>query len=68
MALWKILEEQYEAEYLIKVDDDNFVRLDRLALAVDQWTEDHAGQNIFLPSISAAFILVVTMMDLDLST
>ncbi|KAK9905686.1 hypothetical protein WJX75_004632 [Coccomyxa subellipsoidea] len=39
MALWKVVEEQYDAQYVLKVDDDNYVRLDRLAIALDQWTE-----------------------------
>lgn len=43
MALWKVVEEQYDAQYVLKVDDDNYVRLDRLAIALDQWTEFGAG-------------------------
>ena len=30
-------------KYVIKVDDDNFVRLDRLAVAVQQWEYFGAG-------------------------
>ncbi len=44
MALWKVVEEQYDAHYVLKVDDDNYVRLDRLAIALDQWTERGAGK------------------------
>lgn len=45
MALWKVVEEQYDAQYVLKVDDDNYVRLDRLAIALDQWTEFGAGDT-----------------------
>ncbi len=45
MALWKVVEEQYDAQYVLKVDDDNYVRLDRLAIALDQWTDMGAGQQ-----------------------
>ena len=37
--------EQYEARYIIKVDDDNYVRLDRLAIAVRQWDDQGAGAS-----------------------
>jgi hypothetical protein len=43
MALWKVVEEEFNVQYLVKVDDDNYVRLDRLALAFDQWTGMGAG-------------------------
>jgi hypothetical protein len=29
MALWRLVEDNFDIDYLIKVDDDNFVRLDR---------------------------------------
>lgn len=44
MALWKIAEEGFSADYVIKMDDDNYVRLDRLAHALDQWTQLGAGE------------------------
>lgn len=43
MALWKVVEEQYDAQYVLKVDDDNYVRLDRLAVALSQWADSGAG-------------------------
>ena len=43
MALWKLAEEQFDAEFVIKVDDDNYVRLDRLTHAIDQWNGLGAG-------------------------
>ena len=43
MALWKMAEEQFDVHFLIKVDDDNYVRLDRLALALAQWQTLEAG-------------------------
>ncbi|KAK9902787.1 hypothetical protein WJX75_005995 [Coccomyxa subellipsoidea] len=39
LALWRLAEERFEADYVIKVDDDNYVRLDRLAIALGQWTD-----------------------------
>jgi galactosylxylosylprotein 3-beta-galactosyltransferase len=44
MALWKIAEEEFSADYVIKMDDDNYVRLDRLAHALDQWAQLGAGE------------------------
>ncbi len=43
MALWRLAEDNFDIDYLIKVDDDNFVRLDRLAIATHQWDEENAG-------------------------
>ncbi|KAK9840978.1 hypothetical protein WJX81_003632 [Elliptochloris bilobata] len=42
LAFWQLVIEQYNARYIIKVDDDNYVRLDRLAIAVRQWEESGA--------------------------
>ncbi|CAL8466460.1 g5996 [Coccomyxa elongata] len=39
LALWRLTEERFEADYVIKVDDDNYVRLDRLATALGQWSD-----------------------------
>ena len=44
MALWRLVEDNFEVDYLIKADDDNFVRLDRLSLALTQWDEEDAGE------------------------
>ena len=43
MALWRLVEDHFDIDYLIKVDDDNFVRLDRLSIATHQWDEENAG-------------------------
>lgn len=43
MALWRLAEDHFDIDYLIKVDDDNFVRLDRLSIATHQWDEENAG-------------------------
>ncbi len=43
LALWKVVEEHFEVRYLLKVDDDNYVRLDRLAIALGQWADLGAG-------------------------
>ncbi|CAL5227119.1 g10028 [Coccomyxa viridis] len=42
MALWRLVEDHFDIDYLIKVDDDNFVRLDRLSIATHQWDEENA--------------------------
>ncbi|CAK0758913.1 hypothetical protein CVIRNUC_002657 [Coccomyxa viridis] len=42
MALWRLVEDNFEVDYLIKADDDNFVRLDRLSVALTQWDEEDA--------------------------
>ena len=34
---------KYDADNIVKVDDDAFVRLDRLSHAVDQWQRLGAG-------------------------
>ena len=47
LALWRLAEERFEADYVIKVDDDNYVRLDRLAIALGQWTDLGAGSHSF---------------------
>ena len=45
MALWRLVEDNFEVDYLIKADDDNFVRLDRLSIALTQWDEEDAGEQ-----------------------
>ena len=40
----------YEADYIIKVDDDAFLRLDRLPHAVGQWRQLGAGAHERLSS------------------
>ena len=47
LAFWQLVIEQYNARYIIKVDDDNYVRLDRLAIAVRQWEDIGAGAAPF---------------------
>ena len=51
MALWRLVEDNFEVDYLIKADDDNFVRLDRLSLALTQWDEEDAGESALLSSL-----------------
>lgn len=52
MALWRLVEDNFDIDYLIKVDDDNFVRLDRLAIATHQWDEEDAGKQLTVWGIS----------------
>ena len=51
LALWRLTEERFEADCVIKVDDDNYVRLDRLAVALGQWSNMGAGQLLFPPTV-----------------
>ena len=46
LAFFSTVARQYDAEYIVKVDDDAFVRLDRLSRAVDQWHQLSAGAGI----------------------
>lgn len=34
---------QFDADYIVKVDDDVYMRVDRLPLAINQWKEFGAG-------------------------
>lgn len=34
---WKVVSKKFNADYVVKIDDDNYVRLDRLAVAIRQW-------------------------------
>ncbi len=34
---------QYDAQYIVKVDDDVYLRLDRIPHAISQWRDIHAG-------------------------
>ncbi len=52
LAFFGTAVKKYDAEYIVKVDDDAFVRLDRLSHAVDQWHRLGAGRPLL--SISAA--------------
>ena len=52
LALWRLTEERFEADYVIKVDDDNYVRLDRLAIALGQWADMGAGLLMFPPHVA----------------
>ena len=43
MAFWEVVAQHFTVQYVIKVDDDSYVRLDRLAIAVGQWQAAGAG-------------------------
>lgn len=53
LAFWQLVIEQYNTRYIIKVDDDNYVRLDRLAIAVRQWEDLGAGTAPFSSRVRA---------------
>ncbi|KAK9908931.1 hypothetical protein WJX75_004855 [Coccomyxa subellipsoidea] len=39
VAFWEIVSKLYNVKYVVKVDDDSYVRLDRLSIALSQWTQ-----------------------------
>lgn len=41
----------YNVNYVIKVDDDSYVRLDRLSIALSQWSNMGAGAGLALHSV-----------------
>ena len=43
LAFFGTAAKMFDTEYIVKVDDDAFVRLDRLSHAVDQWRRLGAG-------------------------
>ena len=43
VAFWEVVSNLYNVNYVIKVDDDSYVRLDRLSIAVSQWANMGAG-------------------------
>lgn len=49
VAFWDVVSTLYNVNYVIKVDDDSYVRLDRLSIALSQWANMGAGM---LPPLS----------------
>lgn len=43
MAFWELVSRLYHVKYVVKVDDDSYVRLDRLSIAMSQWRQMGAG-------------------------
>lgn len=43
VAFWEVVSQQFNVQYVVKVDDDSYVRLDRLAIALGQWQAMGAG-------------------------
>lgn len=43
---WKVVCKRFNADYVVKIDDDNYVRLDRLAVAIRQW--QYLGHGAFV--------------------
>lgn len=46
VAFWEIVSKLYHVNYVVKVDDDSYVRLDRLSIAMSQWTQMGAGADL----------------------
>lgn len=49
---WKTVSKRYKADYVVKIDDDNYVRLDRLAVAIRQWNYLGTGKLASMPSFT----------------
>jgi galactosylxylosylprotein 3-beta-galactosyltransferase len=45
VAFWRAVSSQYSVKYVVKVDDDSYVRLDRLTIALGQWAEMGSGKS-----------------------
>eukprot|EP00884_Botryococcus_braunii_P015751 jgi/Botrbrau1/285/Bobra.0022s0253.1 len=43
VALWETIAKRVKAKYIIKADDDSYVRMDRLVQAISQWDTMGAG-------------------------
>jgi hypothetical protein len=45
VALWELAAQHYKAKYVIKAEDESYIRMDRLVQAVAQWDRLGAGQG-----------------------
>ena len=43
VAFWEVVSSLYNVDYVVKVDDDSYVRLDRLSIALSQWASMGSG-------------------------
>ena len=43
LAFLRMASDTWDAQYIIKADDDIYLRLDRVPAAVKQWRDVHAG-------------------------
>lgn len=59
LALWEAISERVKAKYIIKVEDDSYVRMDRLVHAISQWEKMEAGKH----STMQDTILRITTID-----
>lgn len=56
LVFLQLITSKFDADYIMKVDDDVYLRTDRLPYAMAQWTNHHAGlvpyppANLLLPS------------------
>ena len=46
VAFWEHVSGLYDVNYVVKVDDDSYVRLDRLTIALQQWADRGAGKAL----------------------
>lgn len=47
VAFWEQVSSTYSVKYVVKVDDDSYVRLDRLPIALGQWAGMGSGESRF---------------------
>ncbi len=43
VEFWEVVSSLYNVDYVVKVDDDSYVRLDRLSIALSQWASMGSG-------------------------
>lgn len=68
VAFWEHVSMLYDVTYVVKVDDDSYVRLDRLAIALRQWVDRGAGKALPAPSPwELCSMLLVTLHDICIS-
>ena len=54
VMFWSTVSSLYSVKYVVKVDDDSYVRLDRLTIALGQWADVGAGKPAAALSICTA--------------
>ena len=48
ISFLRFVSANYDAQYILKIDDDVYLRLDRLPHAIPQWQSKEAGKITFL--------------------
>ena len=58
VAFLKAVTSQYSPQYIVKADDDVYLRVDRLPYAIKQWTAFKSGTLLLSPCIVAFGVIV----------